>query len=188
VTFLRDGEPPPLGALVLQPALAATLKALAQDGPDAFYRGPLAARLVAGMAARDVPIGAEDLAGTEAERQAPIAVPYRGYTVAQTPPNSTGFTLLQMLRIVARFDLAALGWNTPALVHLLVEAKKRAFLDREAHGADPRGRDIPLDRLLSEAHAAAHAAAIDPRRAAGPEHEFLCTLAPDRARAEPVAA
>jgi gamma-glutamyltranspeptidase/glutathione hydrolase len=64
-------------------------------------------------AARGVPIGAEDLASTEAERQAPIAVPYRGYTVAQTPPNSTGFTLLQMLRIVARFDLAALGWHTP---------------------------------------------------------------------------
>ncbi len=80
--------------------------------------------------------------------------------------NSTGFTLLQMLRIVGRFDLAALGWNSPALIHLLVEAKKRAFLDREAHGGDPRGGAIPLDRLLSAEHAAAHAAAIDPRRAA----------------------
>jgi len=164
--FLEHGEPPPLGALIRQPALAATLEALAEGGPDAFYRGPLAARLVAGMAARGVLIGAEDLADMEAERQAPIAVPYRGYTVTQTPPNSTGFTLLQMLRIVARYDLAALGWNSPALIHLLVEAKKRAFLDREAHGADPRGRDIPIDRLLSEEHAAAHAAAIDLRRAA----------------------
>ncbi len=98
--------------------------------------------------------------------QAPIAVPYRGFELRQTPPNSTGFTLLQMLRIVGRFDLAALGWNSPALIHLLVEAKKRAFLDREAHGGDPRGGAIPLDRLLSAEHAAAHAAAIDPRRAA----------------------
>ena len=71
-----------------------------------------------------------------------------------------------MLRILDRHDVAALGYASPAMIHLMVEAKKRAFLDREAHGADPRGRDIPLARLLSAEHAAELAARIDPARAA----------------------
>jgi gamma-glutamyltranspeptidase/glutathione hydrolase len=157
--FLPDGAPPPLGALIRQPALAKTLAALA-EGAD------FAALLTAGAAAAGVPLTAEDLGAMQAEEVAPIAVPYRGFTVAQTPPNSTGFTLLQTLRILDRFDLVALGWDSTALIHLMVEAKKRAFLDREAHGADPRGRDIPLAMLLSEARAAEHAAAIDLNRAA----------------------
>jgi gamma-glutamyltranspeptidase/glutathione hydrolase len=164
--FLEGDEAPPLGALIRQPALADTLAILARDGAEGFYRGALARRLAAGIEAADGLIRAPDLAGCAAEEQAPIAIPFQGFEIRQTPPNSTGFTMLQMLRILDRFDLAALGCNTAALIHLMVEAKKRAFLDRERHGADPRHADIPIERLLSAAHTAEHAAAIRPGRAA----------------------
>ena len=83
--------------------------------------------------------------------QDPIGIAYRGFRVTQTPPNSTGFTMLQMLKIAERFDLAAL--DPVQRIHVLVEAKKRAFLDRERYGTDPRFGDVPLDRLLSDAYA-----------------------------------
>jgi len=153
-----------LGALVCQPALARTLEEIAADGSETFYRGRLAARLAAGMAEAGVLVGTSDLAACRAEVQAPIAVTYRGWEVRQTPPNSTGFTLLQMLKIVERFDVA--GLSPAERVHVLVEAKKRAFLDRERHGSDPRFEALPLDRLLSEAHADALADSIDLGRAA----------------------
>jgi gamma-glutamyltranspeptidase/glutathione hydrolase len=162
--FLPDGAAPALGGLVCQPALARTLEELAQEGPDSFYRGRLAARLAEGMEASGVPISAADLAGCMAETVAPIAITYRGFEVRQTPPNSTGFTMLQMLKIAERFDLAEA--DPARRIHLLVEAKKRAFLDRERYGGDPRFVEIPLERLLSDAHADALAASIDPDRAA----------------------
>ncbi|MGE0716932.1 MAG: gamma-glutamyltransferase [Alphaproteobacteria bacterium] len=155
-----------LGALVVQPDLARTLETIAADGAEAFYRGRLGERIVAGVAAAGGLISVADLGACRAERQVAISVPYRGFEVRQTPPNSTGFTMLQMLRIVDRFDVAALGYGSDALIHLLVEAKKRAFVDRERWGADPRRRPIPLDRLLSAAHAAEAAASIDMERAA----------------------
>ncbi len=162
--FLTEGEAPPLAALIRQPALAATLETIAAEGPETFYRGALAAGLAAGLAAAGALVSADDLAAYEPEVQAPIAITYRGFEVRQTPPNSTGFTLLQMLRIVEHFDFAALS---PAeRVHVLVEAKKRAFRDRERYGSDPRFETVPLARLLSDETAAAHAEAISMVRAA----------------------
>lgn len=162
-----DGDAPVLGHIVAQPELAATLEAIARDGAEGFYRGALAKRLAAGIAAAGGLVAEADLAACAAERQEPIRIPFQGgFEVRQTPPNSTGFTMLQILRIIDRFDLKAMGWNSAELIHLMVEAKKRAFLDREAHGRDPRFADIPLDWLLSEARAAEHAAAIRLDRAA----------------------
>jgi gamma-glutamyltranspeptidase/glutathione hydrolase len=159
-TFLGQG----IGGLVVQPDLARTLEEIAAEGPETFYRGRLARRLAAGIAAAGGLIAEADLAACHAEVQAPIGISYRGWTVTQTPPNSTGFTMLQMLKIAERFDLAALG---PAeRIHVLVEAKKLAFLDRERWGADPRHESVPLDRLLSDAYADALAARIDMHRAA----------------------
>ncbi len=153
-----------LADLVRQPALARTLEAIAAGGAETFYRGPLAVRLAAAFRATGIAITEADLAAFQPERTAPIAVRYRGFEVRQTPPNSTGFTLLQMLKTVERFDLAAL---TPAdRIHVLVEAKKLAFQDRERHGQDPRHGTVPLDHLLSDAHADAQAARIDRRTAA----------------------
>jgi len=158
--FLDKG----FAGLIVQPDLARTLEEIAADGAETFYRGRLAARLAKCMQQAGVIVTAADLAACRAELQAPISITYRGYEVRQTPPNSTGFVLLQMLKIVERFDLAKLS---PAeRVHVLVEAKKRAFLDRESFGADPRFEQVPLDRLLSDAHADALAAGIDLDRAA----------------------
>lgn len=166
VVFLRDGEAPAAGTAILQPDLARTLEEIAAEGPDCLYRGPLARRLAAGCAEAGAPVAAADLAEFEAEEQAPLAIDYRGYTVLNAAPNSTGFVLLQELKIAENFDLAAMGLGSADLVHTLVEAKKLAFADRERWGAEPRTIEPPFDELLSEEYCARLAARIDPRRAA----------------------
>lgn len=155
--------PGPLASLIRQPDLARTLEEIAQDGTETFYRGKLAKRLAAGMREAGVLVDERDLAEWQPQVQDPIAIAYRGFRVTQTPPNSTGFTMLQMLKIAERFDFAAL--DPVRRIHVLVEAKKRAFLDRERYGTDPRFGDVPLDRLLSDAYADECAAAIDMARA-----------------------
>ena len=163
--FLNDLDVgvPPLAALIRQPDLARTLEEIAQDGADTFYRGRLADRLAAGMREAGVLVDERDLEACQPQVQDPIGIAYRGFRVTQTPPNSTGFTMLQMLKIAERFDLAAL--DPVRRIHVLVEAKKRAFLDRERYGTDPRFGDVPLDRLLSDAYADECAASIDMARA-----------------------
>jgi gamma-glutamyltranspeptidase len=127
--FLDADAPPALGALIRQPALAAILARIAEEGAETFYRGAVAHQLAAGLQQAGSLVDAADLAAFQPQVQDPIAVHYRGYEVRQTPPNSTGFVLLQMLAIAEHFDLAALS---PAeRIHVLVETKKRAFLDRE---------------------------------------------------------
>jgi gamma-glutamyltranspeptidase/glutathione hydrolase len=165
-TFLREGAVPALGTLITQPELAATLQAVAEGGAEAFYRGSLAQRLAADLAAVGALSTAADLAATRGEATPPLSIRYRGFEIRQSPPNSMGFVLLQELKIVERFDLAALAEGSAELLHLLVEAKKLAFLDRERHAGDPRSKPLPLGRLLSDEHAAGLAARIDPDRAA----------------------
>jgi gamma-glutamyltranspeptidase/glutathione hydrolase len=147
---------------LVQPALAATLQRLASAGPSDFYQGRLAAMLAADLEKAGALVRAADLAGVAPIIAPPIAVPYRGFELRQTPPNSMGFAMAQMARILERFDLAALGWGSAALIHLMVEAKKRAFLDREAYAG---AVNPPLDMLLSRECAGAHAAAITDRAA-----------------------
>jgi gamma-glutamyltranspeptidase/glutathione hydrolase len=155
---------PALAELIRQPDLTRTLEEIAEGGAETFYRGALAKRLAAGMREAGVLVAERDLAECQPEVQDPIEIAYRGFRVTQTPPNSTGFTMLQMLKIVERFDFSAL--DEVHRVHVLVEAKKRAFLDRERYGTDPRFGAVPLDRLLSDAYADECAAKIDMARAA----------------------
>ncbi len=173
-TFLRGGAPPPVGEPILQPALARTLEALAAAGAGDFYRGGIAKALAAGCEEVGALVTAEDLAEFSPELQAPIEVSYRGHTVREAPPNSMGWVLLEELNIAECFDLAAMGPLTADTIHVLVEAKKLAFADRERYASDPRRFTAPLDEVLSKAHAAQLAAAIDLRRAAPP----LPTLGP----------
>ncbi|MBV9860557.1 MAG: gamma-glutamyltransferase [Alphaproteobacteria bacterium] len=164
--FLAAGAAPRVGALMGQPELARTLDELASEGADSFYRGALGRRLAAGMQAAGALVTEADLVEFEAERQEPIAIDYRGFTVLEAPPNSTGFVLLQELKILENFDIAAMGLLSADAVHVMVEAKKLAFADRERWGADPRTLDAPLDELLSPEYTARLAARIDRRRAA----------------------
>src|SRR5262249_4490233 len=107
-----------------------------------------------------------DLADFHAVWQEPISTDYRGLRVCESPPNSSGHVLLQELNIVERFDLAGLGALSAEAIHVMVEAKRLAFADRERYMADPNWVDVPIEGLLSKAYAAERAALIDPGRAA----------------------
>jgi gamma-glutamyltranspeptidase / glutathione hydrolase len=164
--FLADGEAPQVGAPIVQSHLARTLEEIAADGAETFYRGRLARRLATGRTAAGALVTAADLEAFTAEEQEPIAIDYRGLTVLEAPPNSTGFVLLEQLKILEQFDLAAMGLLSADLVHVMVEAKKLAFADRERWAADPRSVMAPIDQLLSADYAARLAARIDMRCAA----------------------
>jgi gamma-glutamyltranspeptidase/glutathione hydrolase len=164
--FLAGGKPPPLGAAIVQLDLAGTLEEIASDGAETFYRGRLARRLAAALEAAGSLVSAADLEAFEADQQAPIGIDYRGFTVLEAPPNSTGFVLLEELNILEHFDLAGMGLLSADAVHVMIEAKKLAFADRERWGADPLSVETPLARLLSADHAAQLAGRIDLRRAA----------------------
>ncbi len=164
------GAPPPIGAIIVQRDLADTLEELASEGPDTFYRGRLAARMSAAMREAGGWLSQRDLEDCRSEVTAPIAIRYHDFEVRQTGPNSTGFVLLQELKIAERFDLAKLPPGSAELVHVMVEAKKRAFLDRERYGGDPRFLEIPLDDILSDQHADRCAASIDLSRASSPDN------------------
>ena len=163
--FLPGGRPPPPGALLPQRDLAATLRILASEGPEAFYRGPLAARIAAGVQAAGGALTPEDLARHATTVEAPIATTYRERTVLQTGLPSQGFLLLEALNIVEGAPAAILAPGDAEAVHLMAEALKRAFADRLAHARDPASGPTPLDRLLSKPHAAERFAAIDPDHA-----------------------
>jgi gamma-glutamyltranspeptidase/glutathione hydrolase len=154
-TFLVDGRAPRPGEIFANPRLAATLQTIAQGGRDAFYRGPLAQAIAADMAKRDAFLTAEDLAAHTSDWVDPISTSYRGHDVYELPPNTQGFAALEMLNILEAYDLAALGHNSAAYLHLLVEAKKIAYADRDAYLADPGSvpRDL-LRRLISKDYAA----------------------------------
>jgi gamma-glutamyltranspeptidase len=186
-TFLINGEAPPVGAPIVQPDLARSLEEIGSEGVETFYRGALARRLVRGLEAVGALVSAADLAAFAAERQEPIAIDYRGFTVLEAPPNSTGFVLLQELKILENFDLAGMGLLSADAVHVMVEAKKLAFSDRERWAADPRTIAAPLAELLSADYTARLAAGIDMRRtapgrmiaAAAGDTTYFCTADSD---------
>ena len=142
--------PPPRdrGSLAPQTDLAATLRALAREGPRAFYGGDVAARIAAGLQAAGGVMDEGDLARHRTVVEAPIATTYRGYTVHQTGLPSQGMILLEALNIVEAGDLAAL--DGAAAVHLMAEALKCAFADRIAGAGDPRFVDDPTPLLISK--------------------------------------
>jgi gamma-glutamyltranspeptidase len=165
-TFLRDGAPPRVGTLIVQTELAHTLEEIAADGTETFYRGALARRLAKALPDCGTLVAEADLAEFQAETQQPIGIDYRGFKVLQAPPNSTGFVVLQELKIAENFDLARMGLGSADLVHVMVEAKKLAFADRERWGSDPRTLEPPFDEILSAEYCARLAGRIDMRHAA----------------------
>lgn len=156
-----DGSPRRAGEQLHQPALAQTLEAVAAEGPRAFYRGPVAADLVAAVQAAGGILSHDDLAGYRPRERRPLRGRYRGFEVlTMPPPSSGGGVLLEMLNIVARDDLAALGHNSPTALHLLAEAMQHGFADRAEVYGDPDFVRVPLPRLLSPEYAAARRARI----------------------------
>ncbi len=160
-----DGRPPRYGEMLRQPDLANTLETVATGGRKAFYEGPIAEKIAAGVRAAGGWMTADDLAGHRADVIEPLSVEYRGHTVYETPPNSQGLILLEELNLVEGYDLAGWGHLSPDAVHHLVEAKKVAFEDRQRFAGDPSFVDFEPQRLLTKEWAAERRSAIDPRRA-----------------------
>lgn len=163
--FTREGRPLLPGETLRQGDLARTFRAIASGGREAFYEGELARAMARFSEDQGGLLSLDDLKAHHARWDEPIRTTYRGCEVAEFPPNSSGHILLQELNIVERFDLAALGRNSAAAIHLMVEAKRLAFDDRERFVADPDWVKIPLTGLLSKEYAAERAARIDPERA-----------------------
>jgi len=164
-TFLPRGAAPAMGEVFANPRLATSLALIAEGGPEAFYRGPIAEAIAADMRARDGLLSAADLAAHTAEWVDPIQTRYRGVDVHEMPPSTQGIVALEMLNILEGLDIAALEHNSADLLHLIVEAKKIAFADRGAWLADRAA--VPPDvlaMLLSKAYAATRRREIDLRR------------------------
>ena len=153
-TFLVDGRTPSVGDVVRNPELATSLRALCTDGRDAFYHGAIARRIVDGSEAVGGLVTLEDLAGHTSTWDEPVSIRYRDHDVWELPPNGQGIAALQMLAILEGYDLAEMGWDSPDRLHLMIEAKKRAYEDRARYYADPAFVDVPVDRLLSADYAA----------------------------------
>ena len=162
-TFLPGGRSPTPGAVFSNPRLAASLEAIARDGRDAFYRGAIAKAIVADVERREGLLTARDFAEHRSDWTAPISTTYRGYEVFEMPPNTQGIAALEMLNVLEGFDLHALGHNSAAYLHLLIEAKRIAFADRDAYVADPES--VPpavVETLLSKSYADTRRREIDP--------------------------
>ena len=144
------GEPLRPGDIIRQSDLASTLSTIAQEGRDAFYRGSVGEAIVRFSEEQGGLLTMADLNDCSARWQEPISTDYGDYTVYEAPPNSSGHILLQELNVIRQYDIAALGFGSPESIHLMVEAKKMAFADREAYVADPDYIDVPLAGMLSE--------------------------------------
>jgi len=164
-TFTIDGEGPRKGQIFKNPDLANTYRIIATQGTQAFYEGPLAVKMDAFFAATGGYLRLVDFQKHTATWVAPVSVAYRGYQVWELPPNGQGIAALQMLQILKRYDLKAMGHNSVAFLHLMAETKNLVFEDRARDYADPDFEVAPVSALLSEAYAAQRAQLIGPRAA-----------------------
>lgn len=159
--YLRpDGSVKKIGDIITNPDLADTLAILARDGAEAFYTGEIAARIVTDQQQHGGLLSAADLAGFAPRVNSPITIPYRGRSIAVPPPPAGGITVAQILRILERFDLAAIGHNTPEYIRVVAEAMKIAGRDKDENIGDPDFFTPPLARMLSDDWADQQAARI----------------------------
>ena len=164
--FLPEGQPLREGEVFRNPALAKAYEALAKEGRDAYYKGVIARDMVTFSQKNGGFFSAEDLAASRADWVEPISTDYRGVRVYEIPPNSQGIAALQMLNILEGFDLKAMGRESTAFWHTLVEAKKVVYEDRARFVADSDFAKLPVAGLLSKDYARERAKLIDPARAA----------------------
>jgi gamma-glutamyltranspeptidase/glutathione hydrolase len=146
--------------------LGRTLRAIATDGPDAFYKGWIADAIAADMKANGGLITKEDLAKYTAKERTPLRGTYKGFEIVSMPPvSSGGVALIEMLNILEPMDLKTTGLLSAEALHLQIEAMRRAYLDRARHVGDPDFVKVPVEMLVSKEHARKVAASIDPAKA-----------------------
>jgi len=155
------------GGPLRQPDLARTLEAVRDGGAEAFYRGDLARRLVAAAAAAGSPLAVEDLAEHRSDWTEPLRIAYAEGQVASTPPPTQGMSALAVLGMTEGFDVASL--LEADYIHLMVEATKLAFEDRDRHLTDPAFMRVPAEDLLSPDRLRARAGLISRKRVRQPQ-------------------
>ncbi len=164
--FLPGGRPPEVGLLWKNPDLASALERIAAEGPRGFYAGPTADLLVAEMKRGGGLITHDDLRAYRAIWRTPVLFRYRGHTIfSMPPPSSGGITLSMIGNILDGYDLTASGWNSVKTIHLLAEAMRRSYADRNHYLGDPDFVPIPESLLVSTAYAADRRSTIRPDRA-----------------------
>jgi gamma-glutamyltranspeptidase / glutathione hydrolase len=164
--YFKDGKPLAMGDVIHNPDLAKTLRAIAAQGPDAFYKGDVAKNTAAFLKANGGIINEADLASYQPYEDAPVHVNYRGVEVYECPPNSQGFVMLEALNILEGYKLKEMGRNSAPYLHAVTEALKLSFADRNAYVGDPKFvPNIPMKELLSKEYAAVRRTQIDPNRA-----------------------
>jgi len=164
--WFKDGQPLQMGDILINKDMARTLRTIAAQGHDGFYRGDVAKNTAAYLKANGGLITEADLAGYRPVEDTPIRVNYRGVEVYECPPNSQGFVMLEALNILEGFDLKKMGHNSAPYLHAVTEALKLSFADRNKYVGDPKFvPNIPMKALLSKEYAATRRQAIDPNRA-----------------------
>ncbi len=168
--FFQGGSVLPRGATLVQNDLAATLHAIAEKGPDAFYTGPIAEKIAAAVQGAGGIMKAEDLAAYRPVIRTPVRGTYRGYEiVSMPPPSSGGVHLIEILNLLEGYDLARMGAGSADAIHLLAEAMKPAYADRAAWLGDPSRTKVPVAGLISKPYAASLREKIDLTRARSAE-------------------
>ncbi|MBW8752602.1 MAG: gamma-glutamyltransferase [Sphingomonadales bacterium] len=166
--FGADGEPLPVGTTVRNPALAAYLEKLAAGGPKVFYAGANAAaiaRTVSTSPRNPAPMATADLAAYRAKLRAPVCAPYRAYRICGVGPPASGATTVSgVLGMLERFDLTALGKDSPVAWHLIAEAERLVYADRDRYLADSDFVSVPVAGLVSHDYLAARSQLISPDR------------------------
>ena len=167
--YLPGGKPARPGSVLRQPDLARSLTIIAEKGVDGFYRGELAERITRGLRAAGGILNMDDFAGHVSDWVEPVRTQYHGYEVTELPPNTQGIAALMILNILEKYNMAEIGEGTADYYHLMTEAVKLAFADRDRWVTDPTHIDIPIDRLLSKDYARQQAARINMQYASSEE-------------------
>ncbi|TWH47909.1 gamma-glutamyltransferase [Sporomusa sp. KB1] len=162
----QDQTPYRVGELFKQADLANTLKIVAQQGADGFYKGQIAQKIVSELEANGGVLTLSDFATHKADWVDPLSVDYRGYKAYNLPPNTQGMASLSILNILNNYDIKSMGEGTADYYHTIVEATKQAFADRDKWLTDPAFVKIPVNELLSKEHGIALANRMDMQKAA----------------------
>ena len=163
--YLPGGSPPPVGSLLKNPALAATLERIAAKGKDAFYRGVPAEAISSFLEREGGYLRVADFAAHETTWTSPVEGNYLDHRILVLPPNTQGIAQIALMEMAAEHDLAAMGHNTADYLHTLIELKKLAFADRDRWVADPEFADLPVEELLDAEYLRKRAVKIGPNAA-----------------------
>jgi gamma-glutamyltranspeptidase/glutathione hydrolase len=165
-TFLIGGRAPKTGEIFRNPDLAKSLRLIADEGRDGFYKGPTAQAILQISKELGGTMTAGDLADYKPEWVTPISTTYRGWTISELPPNTTGIAALMMLNIMEQYPLGDWGFHSTKALHVMIESKKLAYADLIRYIGDPGFSKLPVDVLLAKSHGAARSKLIDMNKAA----------------------